>query len=127
MFLGTFFFCLTQFYTSYQAQYYLGKFMEVESLPEPFPGHRKQIERKIFEVENALRAARAKLENYDAAAAELREYGTAIEDIMLELGFEIEFDDLEWEPDVDAIKPPGKLARSDNYNGGGLVDSMGDP
>jgi hypothetical protein len=100
--------------------------MEVEGAPEPFPGHRKQIERKIFEVENALRAARSKLEDYDSAAAELREYGTAIEDIMLELGYEMQFDDFDWEPDVDAIGPPGKLARSDNNNGGGLVDSMGD-
>ena len=126
MFLGTFLLCLTQFYTAHQAQYYLGKFMEVEGSPEPFPGHRKQIERKIFEVENALRSARAKLEDYDSAAAELREYGTAIEDIMLELGYEMQFDDVEWEPDLDAIEPPGKLARSDNNNGGGLVDGMAD-
>jgi hypothetical protein len=113
-------------YSSYHSQYYLGKFMEVEGSPEPVPEHRKEIERKIFEVENALRAARSKLEDYDAAAAELRDYGTAIEDIMLELGFEIQFDGFEWESDVDAIEPPGKLARSDNNNGGGLVDSMAD-
>ncbi len=126
MFLGTFFFSLTQFYTVYQAQYYLGKFMEVEGPPKQFSLHRKQIERKIFEVENALRAARSKLDDYDSAAGELREYGTAIEDIMLELGYEMQFDDIEWESDVDAIGPPGKLARSDHDHGGGLVDSMGD-
>lgn len=125
MFLGTFFY-ITQLYTVHQAQYYLGKFMEVEGAPEPFPGHRKEIERKIFQVENALRAARSKLEDYESAAAELRDYGTAIEDIMFELGYEMQFDDIEWESDVDAIKPPGKLARSDNYNGGGLVDGMED-
>lgn len=124
MFLGMFFFSLIQWYTVHQAQYYLGRFMEVESTPEPIPGHRKQIERKIFEVENALRAARAKLHDYDAAASELREYGTAIEDIMLELGYEIQFGEFEWEPDVDAIEPPAKLTRSDNNHGGGLDDSM---
>ena len=100
--------------------------MEVEGSPEPIPGHRKHIERKIFEVENALRAARSKLESYDSAAAELRDYGTAIEDIMSELGYEMQFDDFEWESDVDAIGPPGKLTRSDNDHGGGLADSMAD-
>lgn len=100
--------------------------MEVEGAPKQFSLQRKQIERKIFEVENALRAARSKLDDFDSAAAELRDYGTAIEDIMSELGYEMQFDDFEWDSDVDAIGPPGKLSRSDNDNGGGLVDSMAD-
>ena len=103
--------------------------MDVEGAPEPYPNHRKQVEAKIFCVENALRAARSKLEDYDAAADELRDFTESIAEIMFELGYELELgSDLEshfpWESDVDAIEPPGKLARSDNNNGGGLDDSM---
>jgi hypothetical protein len=103
--------------------------MEVEGAPEPYSNHRKEVEAKIFCNENALRAARSKLEDYDAAASELRDFTESIAEIMFELGYELEFGpdlqgDYPWEPDVDAIKPPGKLARSDNYNGGGLDDSM---
>ena len=122
MFLGTFLMVFHTMYSVYHSQYYLSKYMEVDSFPQPYPSHRKEIEAKIFCIENALRAARSKLDNYEEAAGELQDYTDAIGDIMFDLGFEPEFDDFEFEPD--AIGPPAKLARSDNNNGGGLVDSM---
>ena len=103
--------------------------MDVPRPESPFTPHTVTVEAKIFALENVLRKARSKLsESYDAAATELRDYTGAIEEIMFELGYELEFDidqDFLWEP-PNPDEPPAKLARSDNNNGGGLDDGMVD-
>jgi hypothetical protein len=127
MFLGIFFYTLC-WYSVHQSQFYLQKYMDVQRPESPFTPHTVTVEAKIFALENVLRKARSKLsESYDAAAAELRDHTGAIEDLMFELGYELEFDDEEflWEP-PDPDEPPAKLARSDNNNGGGLDDGMVD-
>lgn len=127
MFLRNFFVYLC-WYTVQQSQFFLKTFMDA-SRPESLglTPHTQVVEKKIFAIENILRKARSRIpEGYDAVADELRDHTGAIEDIMFELGFELDFDEeFVWQP-PDTAEPPAKLARSDNNNGGGLDDRMVD-